>query len=55
MANLEKLSQYVCYTSCKIDWSNTRIVKAAANTINFLALTDADKVKCYYDIIMNEF
>jgi len=55
MLNLEKLSQYICYTSHKIDWSNTRIVKAATNSFNFLALTDDGKVKCYDDIIMNAF
>ena len=53
MANFEKHSQYIYYTSHKIDWSNTRIVKLATNTINFLALTDDDKVKYCDDIIMN--
>ncbi|XP_011054534.1 PREDICTED: RCC1 and BTB domain-containing protein 2-like [Acromyrmex echinatior] len=46
MTNFEKLSHYIYYTSHKIDWSNTRIVKAATNTINFLALTDDGKI--YY-------
>ncbi|KAG5316342.1 RCBT1 protein, partial [Acromyrmex insinuator] len=46
MANLQELSEFIRYTSYKIDWSNTRIVKAAANTINFLTLTDDDKL--YY-------
>ena len=55
MANLQELSEFIRYTSYKIDWSNTRIVKAAANTINFLTLTDDDKVKCYDDIIINAF
>ncbi|KAG5345323.1 RCBT1 protein, partial [Acromyrmex heyeri] len=54
MANLEKLLQYICYTSYKIDWSNIKIVKAAANTINFLTLTDDGKVKCIYQIDIKE-
>ncbi|XP_011051905.1 PREDICTED: RCC1 and BTB domain-containing protein 2-like [Acromyrmex echinatior] len=46
VVNHENLSHYICYTSHKIDWSNTRIVKAATNKINFLALTDDGKI--YY-------
>ncbi|KAG5347679.1 RCBT1 protein, partial [Acromyrmex charruanus] len=46
MINREKLSHYICYTSHKIDWSNTRIIKAATNTSNFIALTDDGKI--YY-------
>ncbi|KAG5310483.1 RCBT1 protein, partial [Acromyrmex insinuator] len=46
VVNRENLSHYICYTSHKIDWSNTRIVKAATNKINFLALTDDGKI--YY-------
>ncbi|KAG5309939.1 RCBT2 protein, partial [Acromyrmex insinuator] len=42
----ENLSHYICYTSHKIDWSNTRIVKAATNTSNFLLLTEDGKI--YY-------
>ncbi|XP_012060416.1 PREDICTED: RCC1 and BTB domain-containing protein 2-like [Atta cephalotes] len=52
MLNLEKLSQYICYTSHKIDWSNTRIIKAATNSFNFLALTDDGKV--YYTKVWSE-
>ncbi|XP_011064165.1 PREDICTED: RCC1 and BTB domain-containing protein 1 [Acromyrmex echinatior] len=37
---------HIYYTSHKIDWSNTRIVKAATNSFNFLALTDDGKI--YY-------
>ncbi|KAG5325322.1 RCBT1 protein, partial [Pseudoatta argentina] len=46
VVNRENHSHYICYTSHKIDWSNTRIVKAATNRINFLALTDDGKI--YY-------
>ncbi|XP_011051906.1 PREDICTED: RCC1 and BTB domain-containing protein 2-like [Acromyrmex echinatior] len=42
----ENLSHYICYTSYKIDWSNTRIVKAATNMSNFLLLTEDGKI--YY-------
>ncbi|XP_018362134.1 PREDICTED: protein pim1-like [Trachymyrmex cornetzi] len=49
MANLEKPSRYICYISHKIDWSNTRIVKAATSINNFLALTDDGKV-CYTNV-----
>ncbi|XP_011051891.1 PREDICTED: RCC1 and BTB domain-containing protein 2-like [Acromyrmex echinatior] len=41
-----KLSHYIYYTSHKIDWSNTRIIKAATNKSNFLVLTDDGKI--YY-------
>ncbi|KAG5341970.1 RCBT1 protein, partial [Acromyrmex charruanus] len=43
---------HISYTSHKIDWSNTRIVKAATNSFNFLALTDDGKI--YYTKVLNE-
>ncbi|KAG5336849.1 RCBT1 protein, partial [Acromyrmex heyeri] len=47
-----KMLSHISYTSHKIDWSNTKIVKAATNSFNFLALTDDGKI--YYTKVLNE-
>ncbi|KAG5342829.1 RCBT1 protein, partial [Acromyrmex charruanus] len=54
VVNHENLSHYICYTSHKIDWSNTKIVKAATNRINFLALTDDGKIYYTHNSIKGE-
>lgn len=41
----EHNSFYIHYYPHKFDWSHTRIVKTATDTLNFLALTDDGKVK----------
>jgi len=51
----KRLKLYIYYCSHKMDWGNTRVIKTATSSLNFLTLIDDGKVKQlkYYDKYYN--